>query len=290
MEENDEENEKNTNFQKIKKPKLNENFINFINNKINKRKNKIELLNLFKNNSSSNIKKPSKLSPLCTSYNTNSKNLYNININPVNFKELSTNLNKEKNIFTSKFNSTLNFNLTSNQISKSNSQKNFLKDKSEYNIIKNFQFKNKNDLNLKDNNYVNNNIFFLNNKFNKTPQSYFNNLRSLKKENTYLNLYKFQKKLDEKYKLNLKKEKMNKLKDENKYLDVNEESKNFIKKIEDKEEKILKKIRKNEKNIKYIFKELKIKITNKELPEIKLKRIFKKVNKHFYLNKENENS
>ena len=290
MEENDEENEKNTNFQKIKKPKLNENFINFINNKINKRKNKIELLNLFKNNSSSNIKKPSKLSPLCTSYNTNSKNLYNININPVNFKELSTNLNKEKNIFTSKFNSTLNFNLTSNQISKSNSQKNFLKDKSEYNIIKNFQFKNKNDLNLKDNNYVNNNIFFLNNKFNKTPQSYFNNLRSLKKENTYLNLYKFQKKLDEKYKLNLKKEKMNKLKDENKYLDVNEESKNFIKKIEDKEEKILKKIRKNEKNIKYIFKELKIKITNKELPEIKLKRIFKKVNKHFYLNKEYENS
>ena len=288
MEENDEENEKNTNFQKIKKPKLNENFINFINNKINKRKNKIELLNLFKNNSSSNIKKPSKLSPLCTSYNTNSKNLYNININPVNFKELSTNLNKEKNIFTSKFNSTLN--LTSNQISKSNSQKKFLKDKSEYNIIKNFQFKNKNNLNLKDNNYVNNNIFFLNNKFNKTPQSYFNNLRSLKKENTYLNLYKFQKKLDEKYKLNLKKEKMNKLNDENKYLDVNEESKNFIKKIEDKEEKILKKIRKNEKNIKYIFKELKIKITNKELPEIKLKRIFKKINKHFYLNNENENS
>lgn len=290
MEENDEENEKSTNLQKIKKPKLNENFINFINNKINKRKNKIELLNLFKNNSSSNIKKPSKLSPLCTSYNTNSKNLYNININPVNFKELSTNLNKEKNIFTSKFNSTLNFNLTSNQFTKSNSQKNFLKDKSEYNIIKNFHFLNKNNLNLKDNNYVNNNIFFLNNKFNKTPQSYFNNLRSLKKENTYLNLYKFQKKLDEKYKLNLNKRKMNKLKDENKYLDVNEESKNFIKKIEDKEEKILKKIRKNEKNIKYIFKELKIKITNKELPEIKLKRIFKKVNKHFYLNNENENS
>ena len=79
---------------------------------------------------------------------------------------------------------------------------------------------------------------------------------------------------------------MNKLKDENKYLDVNEESKNFIKKIEDKEEKILKKIRKNEKNIKYIFKELKIKITDKELPEIKLKRIFKKVNKNFYLNNE----
>ena len=34
MEENDEENEKSTNLQKIKKPKLNENFINFINNKI----------------------------------------------------------------------------------------------------------------------------------------------------------------------------------------------------------------------------------------------------------------
>lgn len=283
MEENDEENEKSTNLQKIKKPKLNENFINFINNKINKRKNKIELLNLFKNNSSSNIKKPSKLSPLCTSYNSSSKNIYNININPVNFKELSTNLNKEKNIFTSKFNSTLNFNLTSNQFTKSNSQKNFLKNKSEYNIIKNFHFLNKNNLNLKDNNYVNNNIFFLNNKFNKTPQSYFNNLRNFKKENTYLN---FQKKLDEKYKLNLNKRKMNKLKDENKYLDVNEESKNFIKKIEDKEAKILKKIRKNEKNIKYIFKELKIKITDKELPEIKLKRIFKKVNKHFYLNNE----
>ena len=280
MQENEEEKENNK--KKTIKLKLNENFINFITYKINKRKSQIEFLNSIKNNSSSNlIKKPTKLSPLSTSYNSNSKNIYNINKTPVNFKGISTNYNnfnnnnfyKENNIFPSKFN------LTSNKLTKYNSQKNLLKN----NIIKKFHFNNKNYLNLKDNNYVNNNRFILNNKFNKNPQS---NLKILQKENTYLNLIKFQKKLDERYKSNLNK--INNNKEENKYLDVNEESKNFIKKIEDKEEKILKKIRKNQKNIKYLFKELKIKITNKELPEIKLKRIFKKVNKHFYLNHEEE--
>ena len=55
-----------------------------------------------------------------------------------------------------------------------------------------------------------------------------------------------------------------------------EHSRKFIKKIEDKEEKILKNIRKNEKKIKKLYKTFNIKISNKELPEIKTFRITKK--------------
>ena len=55
-----------------------------------------------------------------------------------------------------------------------------------------------------------------------------------------------------------------------------EHSRKFIKKIEDKEEKIIKNIRKNEKKIKNLYKTFNIKISNKELPEIKTFRITKK--------------
>ena len=56
----------------------------------------------------------------------------------------------------------------------------------------------------------------------------------------------------------------------------NHSSKKLIKKIEDKEEKIIKNIRKNEKKIKNLYKTFNIKISNKELPEIKTFRITKK--------------
>ena len=222
---------------------------------------RILLLNINKNKRNNNINNKNLLLFTHKQYINKSLNNNNNNNNSVIIKEKKIN-NNNKN--------------------KNETEKNFNKSLSMMNIHSKIKLSN-NKFNKSSSKVIDPIISILNKKVYKKPDDFDKKIKKIKYKKNDFNLAHYQSnliKICKKYFnkdsiFNLNKSFYN-LRYKNYSSNKLEHSRKFIKKIEDKEEKILKNIRKNEKKIKNLYKTFNIKISNKELPEIKTFRITKK--------------